>query len=61
MLHFLPAKLAYSLKYGSMYPDDSEQDVIRDVTHKVAVLDNVQEKENVLKQMWGYDVPSSAK
>lgn len=60
MLHFLPAKLAYSLKYGSMYPDDSEQDVIRDVTHKVAVLDNVQEKESVLKQMWGYNVPSSA-
>lgn len=59
MLHFLPAKLAYSLKYGSMYPDDSEQDEIRDVTHKVAVLDNVQEKESVLKQMWGYNVPSS--
>tara|TARA_B100000700_G_scaffold92134_1_gene104030 strand:- start:1137 stop:1829 length:693 start_codon:yes stop_codon:yes gene_type:complete len=60
LVNFLPPKLAYSLKYGSMYPDDSEQDVMRDSNHVVCILDNVQDKETVLKKMWGYDVPSSS-
>lgn len=57
-ISFLPPKLVYSLKYGSAYPDDTTPDKVRD-NHIVAVLDNVEDKEKVLKGLWPKDVPSS--
>ena len=51
-LKFFPSKLAYSYKYGSSFPDDLDEYKKRD-NHVVACFDNVEDKEETLKQFWG--------
>lgn len=50
-INFIKPGLVYSLKYGSQYPDDNEQNKLRP-DHVVCVLDNVEDKEAQLDKLW---------
>ena len=49
-IQFIDSQLVYSYRYGHIWPDDTEANIFRDIP--ICIFDNVDNRDEVLKDIW---------